>query len=236
MLQNTLLPGVYLKIIGKAKVKRLQSAVYRHSAALTRQTGFMAADNVAVGAASPHRSALGRAQGVERSCPDKTACQGSPSLTASEQRLLPHMQTLTNAQQPFTDYVRAVNVLASSRGRVELKRLLPSSKRDDCLRVLKRLLDNLSDYEAIKDTLRVLFSLQYDETQLWASRLGPVLQSLSQAVEEVAAEPQEVAAESQEVAAEPQEMLQQYHGVSRSVFGRQLYLSEECQALSVHCA
>ncbi len=173
----------------------------------------MAADDVAVGVASPHRSALGRAQSVEMCFPDKTACQVSPSLTALEQLLLPHVNTLTKAQQPFTDYKRAVNVLADSRGCVELKRMLPSNKRDDCLRVLQRLLEDFSDDEAIKDTLRVLNSLQYDKTQLRASRLGPILQTLSRRKE------------AKEVAAEAQEVLQQYHGVSRSVFVRRLYLS-----------
>ena len=140
--------------------------------------------------------------------------QVSPSLTALEELLLPHMDTLTKAQQPFTDYNKAGNVLASSRGSVELKRLLSKSKRDDCLRILKRLLDNLSDPGATKDTLRVLYSLQYDKTQLRASRLGPVLQTLSR--------------EAEEVTAEDQEVLQQNYGVSRSVFGRQWYLIEYC--------
>ncbi|DBA80717.1 TPA: hypothetical protein ACH3X1_007949 [Trebouxia sp. C0004] len=122
----------------------------------------MAADDAAVGAASPHRSALGRAQSVKMCFPDKTACQGC----------------------------------------VELKRLVPSNKREDCLRVLKRLLDELSDDEVIRDTLRVLTSLQYDKTQLRASRLGPTLQTLSDGAEEVAPEAQQV--------------LQQCHGVSKS--------------------
>ena len=204
------------------KVKRFQSAVYRHSAALTRQTGSMAADDVAAGAASPHRSALGRAQSlgesVEMAIPDSTACQVSPRLAASKPLLLSHMNILTKAQQPFTDYKKAVNVLASLRGCVELKRLLPSNKRDDCLRVIKRLLGNLEDDDAIKDTLRVLDSLQYDKTQLRASRLGPVLQTLSGHGAEA-------------VAAEALQVLQQFQDVPRSAFGRRWYLSEECQAL-----
>jgi hypothetical protein len=181
----------------------------------------MAADDVAVGAASPHRSALGRAQSVDLGFPDNTAYQVSPSLAASEPLLLLHMNTLTKAQQPFTDYKTAVNVLASSRDCVELKRLLPSNKRDDCLRVIKRLLDNLKDDEAIKDTLCVLDSLQYDKTQLRASRLGPVLQTLSGA---------------EAVAAEAQQLLLQFQDVPRSVFGRHWYLSEDCRGLPVHGA
>ena len=183
----------------------------------------MSADDVAVRAASPDRSALGRAQSVEMGVPNETARQVSPSLAAIESLLLPHMFTLTKAQQSFRDYTRAVNVLASSRGTVELKRLLPSSKRDDCLQVIKRLLDNLKDDEAIQSTLRVLDSLQYDKTQLQASRLGPVLQKLSGHGAET-------------VAAEARQALQQFQDAPRSVFGRHWYLSEDCQALPKHSA
>ncbi len=159
--------------------RRNQTYQGKKSNVLCRQTqrsldqanSSMSADDVAVRAASPDRSALGRAQSVEMGVPNETASQVSPSLAAVESLLLPHMYTLTKAQQPFTDYKRAVNVLASSRKTVELKRLLPSSKRDDCLKVIKRLLDNLKDDEAIQNTLRVLDSLQYDKTQLQASRL-----------------------------------------------------------------
>ena len=182
----------------------------------------MAAGDFAVGAAAPHRIALRSAQSVKMSFSDKTACQVSPdSLTAIENLLMPHINTLTDEQQSFIEYTTAVNMLAYARGCVELKRMLPSNKREDCLRVLKRLLDELSDDEAVIDTLRVLNSLQYNKAQLQASQLGPVLQTLSHGAEKVAAEAQQV--------------LQQYQDVSRSVFGRQWYLSEECQALPVHC-
>ena len=183
----------------------------------------MSADDVAERAASPDRSALGRAQSVEMGVPNETGCQVSPSLAAIESLLLPHMFTLPKAQQPFRDYRRAVNVLASSRGTVELKRLLPSSKRDDCLQVIERLLDNLKDDEAIQSTLRVLDSLQYDKTQLQASRLGPVLQKLSGHGAET-------------VAAEARQALQQFQDAPRSIFGRHWYVSEDCQALPVHSA
>jgi hypothetical protein len=125
----------------------------------------MAAGDFAVGAAAPHRIALRSAQSVKMSFSDKTACQVSPdSLTAIENLLMPHINTLTDEQQSFSEYTKA---------------------------------------------------------QLQASQLGPVLQTLSHGAEKVAAEAQQV--------------LQQYQDVSRSVFGRQWYLSEECQALPVHC-
>ena len=162
----------------------------------------MAANDVAVGAASPHHSGFGHAPSMKMDFPDKEL----------EQLLLPHMNTLTKAQESFTDYKMAVKLLAYSRVCVELKRLLPSNKRDDCLHVLKRLLEEFSDEETIQATRRVLHSLQYNKTELRASRLGPILKTLGH--------------EAEEVAAEPQEVFQQYHGESRSVFGRQLYLSD----------
>ena len=106
----------------------------------------------------------------------------------------------------------AVKVLAYSRDCVELKRLLPSNKRDDCLHVLKRLLEEFSDEDTIQATRRVPHSLQHIKAELRASRLGPILKTLSH--------------EAEKVAAEPQGVFQQYHGMSRLVFGRQLCLSE----------
>ncbi len=181
----------------------------------------MAEGDVAAGARVPHRSALRSAQSVRMCFTDKTACQVSPSV---EDLLMPHIDTVTDEEQPFRDYTTAVNMLAYARDAVELKRLLPSNKREGCLRVLKRLLHELpDDEEALADTLRVLNSLQYNKAQLQANQLRPVLQTLSGHCAEA-------------VAAEALQALQQFQDVPRSVFGRHWYLSEECQALSVHCA
>lgn len=147
----------------------------------------MAEGGMAAGATVPHRSALGSAQSVKMCFTDKTACQVSPSLTAVENLLSP-INTLTDEQQSFTDHTTAVHMLAYARG---LKRMLPRNKREDCLRVLKRLLHDLSDDEALADTLRVLNSLQYNKAQLQANKLGPVLHTLSHGAEEVAAEAQQ---------------------------------------------
>lgn len=181
----------------------------------------MAASDVSAGATVPDRSALRSAQSVRLCFTDKTACQVSPSV---EDLLVPHINALTNEQQPFTDCTTAVNMLAYARDYVELKRMLPRTKREDCLRVLKRLLHELSDdEEALADTLRVLNSLQYNKAQLQANQLGPVLQTLS-------------GHGAGAVAAEAQQALQQFQDVPRSVFGRQWYLSEERQALPVRGA